>query len=243
MIKSFLFNKLIPKIYKFYLSINLKTKAIEITSDVKCLCIAPHADDESIGMGATLYKYSKNFKVICLTNGIKGIKTLPPEDAMKMRKEEFSCAMAKAGVSHFEILNINDKDIITEYEKFSQIDISDYDYIFIPNTLDQHMDHKAVSINLNKLLKEKTHKSDVKIMLYEVWSALAMPNVYINISDLIDKKMEMINCHKSQVEQKDYTSKAIGINAYRGLPHDIDYAEAFLQLDVKTFDTLCKCCI
>lgn len=243
MLKKLIFNKLVPKIYKFYLSVNLKTKALEIESDAKCLCIAPHADDESIGMGATLYKYSKNFKVICLTNGVKGIKYLPREEAVKVRKEELACAMEKAGIKDFEVFDINDKNVINEYDKFSQIDISDYDYIFIPNMLDQHMDHKAVSVNLNRLLKEKNHKQDLKIMLYEVWSSLTMPNLYVDISDLIEKKKELINCHKSQVEQKDFTTKAVAINSYRGLPHDIDYAEAFVQLDVKNFNKICKAAI
>lgn len=243
MLKKIVFNKLVPKIYKFYLSINLKTKRLEIESDAKCLCIAPHADDESIGMGATLYKYSKNFKVVCLTNGAKGIKYLPPEEAVKTRRDELSCAMEKAGIKDFEVLDINDKNVINEYDKFSKIDISKYDYIFIPNILDQHMDHKAVSLNLYKLLIEKKHKPDVKIMLYEVWSSLTMPNVYVDISDLIEKKKELINCHKSQVEQKDFTTKAVAINSYRGLSHDIGYAEAFVQLDVKTFEKLCKAAI
>lgn len=240
MLKKLVFNKIVPKIYKFYLSINLKTKPLELMPDAKCLCIAPHADDESIGMGATLYKYSKQFKVVCLTNGAKGIKSLPSDEAMKLRKHEFSCALLQAGVNDFEVLDINDKNVISEYDEFSKIDISNYDYIFIPNILDQHMDHKAVSINLNKLLKEKKHKPNLQIMMYEVWSSLTMPNVYVDISDVIEKKKEIINCHKSQVEQKDFTTKAVAINCYRGLPHDIDYAEAFVQLDVKTFEKLCK---
>ncbi len=240
MIKKLLFNRLIPNIYKFYLSINLKTSQLTIEENSKCLCIAPHADDESIGMGGTLYKYNKNFKVVCLTNGIKGIKSLPPEEAKQKRKEEFESALKKADINDFQVLDIDDKSIITQYEKFEKLDISDFDYIFIPNILDQHVDHKSVAINLNRLLKEKAHKKDLKILLYEVWSALPMPNAYVGISDCVEKKKEMINSHSSQVEVKDYTSKAISLNSYRGLPHNIEYAEAFMMLDIPTFKNLCK---
>lgn len=243
MLKALLFNKLVPNIYRFYLSVNLKTKKLELNPEDKCLCIAPHSDDESIGMGATLFKYPNNFKVVCLTNGIKGVKNLPPEEALKVRKEEFSNAMKIASIKDYEFLDIDDKHVISEYDKFEKIDISDCDYVFIPNILDQHMDHKSVAINLNRLLKDKKHKKNLKILMYEVWSSLAMPNSYVDISDCIDKKKEMINSHISQVEVKDYTSKAISLNSYRGLPHDIDYAEAFMLLDIDTFSKLCKLCV
>lgn len=240
MLKKLLFNKLIPNIYRFYLTINLKTKKIEFDENSKCLCIAPHADDESIGMGGTLYKYPKNFKVMCLTNGIKGIKSLPPEEAIKVRHEEFANAMKIASIGDFEFLDVDDKHIISEYDKFSQIDISEYDYIFVPNILDQHVDHKSVALNLNRLLKDKPHKKNVQILFYEVWSALPIPNAYVDISDCINKKTEMINAHVSQVAVKDYTSKAISLNSYRGLPHDVDYAEAFALLNIDTFRKICK---
>lgn len=243
MLKKLLFNKLFPNIHRFYLSVNLKTKKIEIEKNAKCLCLAPHADDESIGMGGTLYKYPDNFKVICLTNGIKGIKNLPPEEALKKRKEEFSNAMKIASINNFEVLDIDDKHIISEYEKFKNIDISDYDYIFIPNILDQHVDHKSVALNLNRLLQEKPYKKNLQILLYEVWTALPIPNAYVDISDCIDKKAEMINAHISQVELKDYTSKAIALNSYRGLPHDINYAEAFALLDIDLFEKICDFCV
>ncbi len=240
MLKKILFNKLIPNIYKFYLSVNLKTQKLEIEENAKCLCLAPHADDESIGMGGTLYRYSDNFQVVCLTNGIKGIKNLSPEEAFELRKKEFSSAMEIANIKDFKILDIDDKNIISQYEKFQNIDIKDFDYIFIPNILDQHVDHKSVALNLKRLLGKKPYKKDVKILMYEVWSALPMPNAFVDISSIIDKKKEMINAHASQVGVKDYTSKATSLNSYRGLPHNIEYAEAFIMLDIKTFKSLCK---
>ncbi len=243
MLKSLVFNRLLPRIYKFYLSVNLKTKKLVLENDAKCLCIAPHSDDESIGMGATLYKYSNNFKVICLTNGVKGIKSLPPDEAKKVRKEEFLKAMQVANIKDHEVFDIDDKNIIGEYDKFEKIEIADFDYIFVPNILDQHMDHKSVAINLARLLKDKKHKKGVKILLYEVWSSLPMPNAFVDISDCIEIKKQMVNSHVSQVEVKDYTSKAISLNSYRGLPHDIDFAEAFVMLDLAQFLNLCKLCV
>lgn len=45
---------------------------LEIEPNDKCLIIAPHADDESIGCGGILLKYPQNFEVVVLTDGGKG---------------------------------------------------------------------------------------------------------------------------------------------------------------------------
>ena len=59
-LKKIVFNKLLPKIYKFYLSINTKQYPLTIGENESALLLAPHADDESIGAGGTLAKYNKN---------------------------------------------------------------------------------------------------------------------------------------------------------------------------------------
>lgn len=45
---------------------------IKIKPDDKCLVIAPHADDESIGCGGLLLTYPQNFEVVVLTDGRRG---------------------------------------------------------------------------------------------------------------------------------------------------------------------------
>lgn len=44
---------------------------LELNPDDKCLVIAPHADDESIGCGGLLLKYPDNCDVVVLTDGAK----------------------------------------------------------------------------------------------------------------------------------------------------------------------------
>ena len=80
--------------------------------------------------------------------------------------------------------------------------MSDYDIIFIPYLFDQHKDHKAVSVLLSEKLKHSNPKKDLKIAFYEVWSTINMPNVYVNISNVIEQKKKIINCHKSQIASK-----------------------------------------
>ncbi len=244
MIKKFVRNLLIPKIYKFYLSTKLNPKEFNIKKEDKCLLLAPHSDDESIGAGGLLALYGEQFNVICLTNGYRGVKALPKEEAIVVRKQELTNAMEHANVKTFDTLNIDDKELVCDYETFSEIDVENYDYIFIPNIIDQHVDHKAVSINLARLLKEKKYKSDLKIVFYEVWAALPLPNAYVDISSVIDVKRNLINQHKSQVAALDYAKRISGLNSYRGMTAgNAEYAEAFLMVDVPTFYKITKSCV
>ncbi len=227
--KSFLkilYKRLLNVVFHPFFSTNVKPQPLVLKENDKCLVLAPHPDDESIGCAGIMAIYPKNFKVICLTHG------------NDERKNEFENAMNILNVDR-EMLNIKDKHIIDDYETFKTIDFKDFNYIFIPYIYDQHSDHKAVSAHLNKYLK--THKTgDLKIVFYEVWSTMNMPNAFVDITSVVDKKREAINCHQSQVNEKDYTTKILGLNEYRGMLNNIGFAEAFTVLDKKDFQKIMK---
>ena len=223
-----IYGRILNRIFNPFFGINLKPMPFELSETDKCLVIAPHPDDESIGCGGILNLYPKNFDVICLTS--------PTEQ----RKEEFKSAMEFAGIKNFKMLDLEDKHIADGFEKFKTIDISDYDYVFIPFVFDQHKDHKSVSLLLDKHLKTAKHKEDLKIVYYEVWSAMSLPQYFVNISGVAQKKAEMINLHKSQIATKDYAQKILGLNSYRGLLKSLDYAECFSILSIKEFSDILK---
>lgn len=238
MILKKLYKKLVYRIFKTYL--NLKLVAYEMTfkEKDKCLLLAPHADDESIGMGGTLARYGKNFDIICLTDGRKGFPKklkIPTDIKIQTRKEEFANAMSNVEVNSAEIGTIPDKDIILNYEKFAEIDFQNYDYIFIPNILDQHIDHKTISIHLARYFKENKPAKKIKIGMYEVWSSLPLPNHYVDISDYVETKRKMINAHVSQNDLKQFDNRILGLNFYRGIVHDANYVEAFMIFDIDEF--------
>lgn len=236
MIKKILFKNLAYKFSKLTASINLKPKEFYLEENVKALCLCPHADDESIGMGGVLSLFAKNFDVMLLTDGRKGIKDLSADEVIKIREEEFKSAMQVAGVDNYFFLCAEDKKLLDSYELFKTIDIEKYDYIFIPNIIDQHPDHKAVGLLLKRLIESGAKiKSDLKICFYEVWSTLGFVNAFVDISGVAEKKKAMINCYKSQIAQKDYEYHALGLNQYRGMLKDKKYVEAFCVLEVEEF--------
>lgn len=221
---KFLYKNLLNKIFNPFFDMNVKPIALEIEKDTKCLVIAPHPDDESIGCGGILSLYPNNFEVICLTHGNEN----------SIRKVEMRNAMETSKIK-YKILDLKDKKICDGYEIFKNIDISSFDIIFIPYVFDQHKDHKSVSLLLSKLIKTSKHKKSLKIAFYEVWSTLNMPNYYIDISSVITQKIAKINAHCSQISTKEYATKILGLNSYRGLLKNLDACECFCILDVNNF--------
>lgn len=240
MIKKILFKKNLYNFSKALASINLKPKEFQIKEGEKALCLAPHADDESIGMGGVLALYPDKFDVILLTDGRKGIKDAPVEDVIKTRKNEFTQAMKVAKIQNYKFLDCRDKNLLWSEDKFKEIEISNYDYIFIPNIIDQHPDHKAVAINLSKILEIKKYKPNLKICFYEVWSALSLVNGFVDISDVVEIKKQMIASYPSQTSQKNYEYHALGLNQYRGMLKDKKYVEAFCIVETNDFNKICK---
>lgn len=240
MIKKFLFQTLFKKFNNITLNINLKPKNIDFEGK-KCLCLAPHPDDEAIGLGGVLNLYPQNFKVILLTNGAKGIPDKSETETIEIRAREFECAMNYTGINNFETLNIQDKELLKAYDTFKNINFSEFDYIFLPNLIDQHPDHKAVSILLAQAIQKGVNfKKDVQIVFYEVWSALPFANIAIDIEDVIDKKQEMINQYPSQTATKDYNYHILGLNQYRGIFKNKKFMEAFFVMNKEDFLEVCK---
>ncbi len=241
MIKKFLFKNFIYKFNKLAVTINLKPQELNFKENEKCLCLSPHADDESIGMGGLLSLFPDNFEVILLTNGKKGIKNLAQGEIIKIREEEFKNAMNVAGIKDYKFLHAQDKKLLDSFDVFKTIDLEKYDYIFVPNIIDQHPDHKAVSLLLKELLNSGAKvKPDLKICFYEVWSTLGFVNVFVDISDVMESKKAMINCYKSQIAQKNYEYYIFGLNQYRGIFKDKKYVEAFCTLEISDFKKVCE---
>ncbi len=222
-----LYKKIINIVFHPFLGMNIKPLEFELKKDDKCLVIAPHPDDESIGCGGIMSIYPDKFKVICLTHG------------NDERRNEFENAMNYLKVKH-EILNFKDKHISENYDEFSKIDFSGFNYIFIPYIYDQHNDHKAISILLNKYFENNKTQNNVKIVFYEVWAAMNMPNYFVDISAVVEKKKTAINFHQSQVNEKDYTSKILGLNEYRGMLKNTFACECFTIVSVNDFQKLIK---
>lgn len=199
---------------------------LEIKPNDKCLIIAPHADDESIGCGGILLKYPQNCEVVVLTDGGKGGGNDSEEAIIKTRLKELQQTMAFAKIKNYRNLMIKDREVAKNLDKIDTLNLKQYDYIFVPNGYEMHIDHRPILARVKKILRfwQKT-----KIISYEVWSPIPNPNLYFDITDIVEQKRELISHYKSQIKHNDYANKAISLNHYRGLRVGLGYAEAFLS--------------
>lgn len=233
--KNFIYKNRFLKLTKLFHFEKIEPAKLNFNQDEKCLLLAPHPDDETMGCGGLLSMYSDNFDVICLTDGRRGGYKQPEDLIAAIRKAEFEKAVNKIGIANYSILNIEDRKLIDSYNIFQNINPEKYNYIFIPNYFDQHKDHKAVTLLLKQLLKTKKHKKDLKIAFYEVWSPLTIPNFYLNISDVIEQKEALIDIYQSQTRYVDFKNGIKSLNQYRGMQLNCKYAEVFSIIDLDTF--------
>ena len=198
----------------------------------KILVIAPHADDESIGCGGLLALYGPQCDLLLLTDGRKGHTKSEYSDENKLveiRKKEFTAVGRIAKVRNIFFLNIEDGKMAQKRAELMRINIKSYDYIFVPNRYESHLDHKVVYGIVNKM--KKLQKAKANIYEYEVWTPLRHPTWFLPITSVYEVKKRMIAQHISQLADIDYVSKGMALSCYRGAFINEEYAEAYAFAD------------
>lgn len=193
----------------------------------RILVLAPHPDDESIGCGGLLLKFPGQCDVVVLTDGrYGGLSGQSEIDTIALRRLELGKAMIYVGVNNYLFLEAEDGKLSENFAKFSNLDINGYDAIFVPAPGENHPDHSCVYEFLLRL------KPQARIFTYEVWSTLPTPSHYIDISDVVDEKKNLISYYESQLVQVDYDSRILGLNHFRGLLSypAVPYAEAYQEM-------------
>lgn len=195
---------------------------MNIKEQDKILIVAPHPDDESIGCGGLMSLYTSQSDVLLITDGERGGSV---DNIAETRQQEFVQAVTAIGVNEYSCLHIAQHQIEKNKKKVAQYDFSKYQHIFVSNRRDAHKDHVAVYKVIKKIVKRQNPKA--KLYEYEVWSPLCNPNIYLNISDVFERKKDLIECYKSQMADLDYVGMILGLNAYRGRSHGYPFAECY----------------
>jgi len=212
------------------------------------LILSPHADDEILGCGGFISKYSRlnhRIYVLILTNANKGAPEIYSINDIKKIREEAKVANKLVGTKKlfFEdlpALNLNNypiykiSNIIEKYINQIKPQI-----ILIPSSSDIHEDHKLI-FKAAKVAVRINKKSNLKkILSYEVLSEtewnenekLFSPNYFIKLNNLnITKKVNAFLKYKSQVKKFPHPRSKdaiINLARVRGSQVFMKYAEAF----------------
>lgn len=201
---------------------------LQIGSQDRILVVAPHPDDESIGCGGLLALYGRQCDILLLTDGRKGHTGRydgREEELVQIRELELKRAVALAGVSHVHACHVPDGELFGSYGMVKEFDIRPYDYIFVPNRMESHEDHRMAFRALKRMKREQ--KAKAELVEYEVWTPLTRPTCCLDITSVIETKRNMILQHKSQMMDIDYAEKGVALSCYRGIHMNVPYAEAY----------------
>ena len=193
---------------------------LEINKGTKCLMVAPHPDDEIIGAGALMIKYSNNFD--CIIMGSSGVSEEGDMELAKKRSkirvEEFNNVMETIGIKNHRIFETvgtklrYDNEMLEMLDNYCEAlkDLKQYDYIFLPHPKDGHHEHKFVTNKLFKKIIEKLgYNPNTKIVFYEVWADMENPNVFFDTS-----KDGFLYGKTSYKPYQTANSKLLGTNDY-----------------------------
>ena len=196
----------------------MRVDKLDIKSEDKILVIAPHPDDESIGVGGLLNSVPAQCSVWIMTDGRYGGNEYDPCELKEIRRRECVSALDYAKVTDVKFFDYTDGTLIQHKDCFDNEDFLKYTLVFLPNPNDNHSDHTAVYAYCVSRLKEI--KSDIRVFLYEVHTPLADISCYTDITEVVSKKSKMISFHASQVKKHSYDKQTEVLAKYRGIQNE-----------------------
>lgn len=191
------------------------------------LAIGAHPDDIEMGCGGTLLRYSREghsiFMYVVTRGEVGGI--------LEERMEELNKVARHLRPEKLWIDNFPDARLVVSSKLIYHIEwiISkcNPDLIFTHPSRDLHHDHRAVA----RCSIEAARRVPSIVAYENPVSRLFNPQVYVDISSVVDDKLQLMQSYSSQVH-RDYTKKKAmrGLAEYRALQSRlrfISHAEAF----------------
>lgn len=225
----------------------IKPLKLEVSEMKKILILAPHQDDESIGAGGLMLQAQKNdieCNVVFLTDGSQNnLQSHSVEESIQIRKIEAEKACAHSNSKIFE-LGISNIDFEINQEQINSyinlIDTEKPSEIAIPWFFDGPIKHRFFNEFFALLYPKLTHKK-FNVLGYQVHNQI-YPNVYLDISNEMDQKEQMIHEYASQNSTYvSYDHITRGINAwnsrymYQPSQNKKKYSELYLYLPGKEY--------
>lgn len=232
MVKNLNYNKFI---FYFLFGLKCSFEQFKININTKCLVLTQYPGAETKGLGGLIAQYPKNFEILCFTNGCSMLPDFLPIESSSIKRQQFSEVMHSLRVKGSKMFDIDDKTLKNHYSTFRKIDISEADYIFVPNVYDNNIDTIALLKHFKQLLRDKEYKENLKIIMYESDFALCTLDYFVNISSIIETKKRMLSIYYPEDKFPGLVDKVVGINAFRSIKNGCEYSEAFMKFSVNEY--------
>ena len=191
----------------------------------KALVVTAHPDDGELGAGGLILKLKKQGLIV---------HYLVFVDHGFAQKEkifaEFDKACRLLGVKerwyNFPIHKLPDHSHEVRDELIKVEEELRPNLVLIPSINDTHQDHLTVAWE-----SIRTFRNKETVLSYELLrhgSGLFKPNVFVDVENVLDKKIEVLKCHTTEYWRNYYTEEVFRSTArVRGVQVGIKYAEAF----------------
>ncbi|RKI79318.1 hypothetical protein D7V90_15980 [bacterium 1xD42-87] len=201
---------------------------LSVKESDRILIIAPHPDDECIGAGGILAMYSALCRVLVLTDGRQGQGDAAPEIEKEIRKQEFAREMQFLGITDYQMLEYEDGTLMQHTDCLERVDLSCFTKVFVTGIHDGHPDHTAACVSVFQALRRQSI-DEIEIYLYEIHAPLREVTHLLDITEVMERKQELIRFHQSQLGTLPYDRLAKSMAEYRALQNRMRdrYVEAF----------------
>lgn len=213
---------------------------------MRVLVIAPHPDDEIIGVGGTIAKRVKNGDEVSVCIVTKGKEPLFREDFIEQGRRECRKADSMLGVKETIFLDFPAVMLETVPRHILNNAISEKiqkikpDEVYIPHRGDMQLDHQIVVDAAMVAVRPKYEHVVKRVYAYETLSETGwnipntvnefIPTVYENIEDTLSLKLNSMSVFQSQLAAFPAARSVEAIEAlakFRGATVNVGAAEAF----------------
>ncbi len=216
----------------------------------KIMVVATHPDDETLGCGGTLLKHkamgdSTHWLIITEPKNDDGFNN----EWIKMRNEEVKLIAKSYDFDTFDELRfptmrLDQVPIKNLIDKISIcIKKIEPKVIYLPFKNDVHSDHRIAYEAAFSCTKAFRYPFIKRVLMMETISETEfataiqnnffVPNVFNDISDYLEKKIEIMNLYHSETEKHPFPRNDLNIRAlatYRGASSGCRYSEAFMLI-------------
>lgn len=218
---------------------------------MKVMTIAVHPDDETLGCGGTLLKHARagdSLHWLLVTAmqpddySREAIQTQERQvDAVRSAYPFATLDWLRMPTTRMETQSLN--DIIVKMQQ--SIEIIRPDVVYVPHWADSHSDHRVVfdgALGVLKsfyMLQRGVHRVLACEVISETDAAAPLvrspfvPNVFVDISDTIDRKIEIFSLYKTEIHADAGPRTLSSIKALarvRGATIGVEHAESFMMV-------------
>jgi LmbE family N-acetylglucosaminyl deacetylase len=213
------------------------------------LVVAPHPDDEVLGVGGSIARHSAQGDEVFVAIVTRADAGRFPSGLVEVGRREAAAAHGILGVHETHYLDFP----AAELDQVPHADVNAAlgrtfdavrpEVVYTPFVGDIHLDHQRIALSTLVCSRPVGRHYPRSVLAYETlsetnWNAPYLspafaPNVFSDISEFLDLKSEALQCFASQVRQfpDERSVRAVrALGRLRGAQVSLNAAEAFVLL-------------